>query len=122
MEPGGDQWNFYRIDPENCQIRITSYENLFEHSNPKLIVNEFCKTKDFLYLVLQVLDKLIKKHGIIGYKNTWINYEFPFSSYIKIKKYFTNDKILSVELVEEQGRTEFYKSNLSEELAFIISI
>jgi hypothetical protein len=36
-------------------------------------------------MVVQALDLLLKQYGLEGYKEKWVNHDFPMENYLKLK-------------------------------------
>ncbi|WP_019415135.1 hypothetical protein [Paenisporosarcina sp. TG20] len=88
-EPGGTVWIFKRIDGENLSITIVSYEDLDNKVINQLQFKEVCKLDDLIKEVVKTVSKILKTHGIEGYKESWGNYDFPINEFQILNNYIT---------------------------------
>jgi hypothetical protein len=85
-EPGGTVWTLERND-EEVSIKIVSYEDMYSKKEIGIVFNEVCLMDDFVIAVVNELNMLLKQHGIGGYKESWVNHEFPYNEYLKLKEF-----------------------------------
>ncbi len=70
-------------------------------------IEALCSGIDFVREVIKTMDVLLVKHGLMGYRDTWYNYHFPLTYYLKFKHYLTESKYFTIEEKIEDG----YKEN-----------
>ncbi|MGO4183010.1 hypothetical protein AB4Z17_17620 [Paenibacillus sp. TAF43_2] len=87
-EPGGTVWKFRKID-DLLHVQIMSFENLRNKKQLVIELNESCSILEFSEAVVQALDLLLSLHGKKGYKEKWVNYDFPTNNYLKLKGFVT---------------------------------
>ncbi|OME78665.1 hypothetical protein BK120_23285 [Paenibacillus sp. FSL A5-0031] len=87
-EPGGTVWKFRKID-DLLHVQIMSFENLRNKKQLVIELNESCSILEFSEAVVQALDLLLSLHGKEGYKEKWVNYDFPTNNYLKLKGFVT---------------------------------
>jgi len=124
FESIGSNWFIRRVDSNTLRIQITTYQDIDNKSigTPKIELDANCDFNLFLAELINVLELLLKKCGIVGYKSTWYHYDFPISGYLKLKYYYLHRKEFPQEKIKEDGYIEYSKSNLSEELAMLTGI
>ena len=111
-EPTIVRWNFIRQGSELLKIKVTSYED--DLPNGKVELNELCNFNAFVNEVVKALEKMLSKHGIVGYKETWSGSDFPISGYLKLKHYIDGNKKYSIKTLNgDEGKT----SDLSIEIS-----
>lgn len=118
-EPSIDKWSIRLLDNSRLNILIEH----FESESSIECRREFegtCNIKDFLMELTKALEKLLDKHGFVGYKDTWYGNEFPFSSYLKLKSYLISGN--TVQTLEESDVSCNYgiKSNLNDEINLLL--
>ncbi|ACT03185.1 hypothetical protein [Paenibacillus sp. JDR-2] len=90
-EPGGTVWTLSKIDDDSMRVHIVSFEDLRNKKQQVIELDETCSIQEFSEVVVQALDLLLKQYGRKGYKEKWVNYEFPMDIYLKLKG-FTSKK------------------------------
>jgi hypothetical protein len=88
-EPGGTVWSFEKKNNYEVLIRIVSYENMSPKKEIGIDINEVCQIRDLVNVIVNELERLLKAHGVEGYKEKWSNHEFPITEYQALKKYIT---------------------------------
>lgn len=68
-----------------------SFEDLKFKKNQVSELDETGSMLEFTRVLVQALDLLLKKHGLEGYKEKWVNYDFPMDKYLELKS-FTSKK------------------------------
>ena len=61
------------------------------------------------------IDALIKRHGIIGYREEWSTFEFPFSTFLKLEHYMLEKQKYPVNQDGEET-----SSNLNSDLELLL--
>ncbi|MDQ0914652.1 hypothetical protein [Paenibacillus sp. V4I5] len=84
-EPGGIVWTLERIDSKNINVKIVSYEDMYSKKELGTDLNETCSFLEFVHAVINTLDLILQKHGVDGYKEKWINHEFPMKQFLLLK-------------------------------------
>lgn len=90
-EPGRYTWKLERINNEQLSIEISNYEDTSSKSKINQHLYEVCNINDFSKTVVKELENILKMHGIKGYKELWVNHEFPIKEFRILKEYI--DKI-----------------------------
>jgi hypothetical protein len=90
-EPGGTVWSFEKKNSKEVLIRIVSYENMFPKKEIGIDINEVCPIDDLVIVIVNELEVLLKKHGVDGYKEKWVNHEFPSAEYQSLISYLTQN-------------------------------
>jgi hypothetical protein len=88
-EPGGTVWSLEKKNNDEVLIRIVSYENMSPKKDIRIEINEVCQISDLVKVIVDELGRLLKTHGVEGYKEKWVNHEFPLTEYQALKKYIT---------------------------------
>ncbi|MER2112330.1 MAG: hypothetical protein ABS960_06525, partial [Solibacillus isronensis] len=55
---------------------------------------------DFLLIVLIEIDALIKRNGFIGYREKWYDFDFPLTTFLKLKKYIVQKQNYPIQEVQ----------------------
>lgn len=122
-EPNGTEWILTRLENEKVSLVIKSFNDIYSKSTEQgsVVINTICNFTDLLSEIIREVDGLLTKHGIAGYKESWLNHEFPLSSFLRLKHFLHLNQQLKVEFIPEElkGYGGFYKSNLTEELSLI---
>ncbi|GIO10189.1 hypothetical protein J31TS6_62170 [Brevibacillus reuszeri] len=124
FEPIGSNWSIRRVDRNTLRIIITTYQDIDNKSigTPQIELDANCDFHLFLAELIHALELLLMKCGIVGYKSTWYHYDFPISSYLKLKYFYLHGKEFPEENTTEDGYIEYRKSNLIQELAMLMDI
>jgi len=116
-EPTIVRWNFIRQGSELLKIKVTTYDD--DLPNGKVELNELCNFNAFVIVVVSSLEKLLSKHGIVGYKETWYGCDFPISGYLKLKHYIDGNKKYPIKTLNgNKSKT----SDLSNEISILTSL
>ncbi len=84
-------WNFRLKDDDLLSIQVDYQEDEgLENSKKWLVITEV-PYDEFVELVINALDKLIKQHGLTGYVEMWHEHQFPLSSFLKLKHYVLHE-------------------------------
>ncbi|TRX72291.1 hypothetical protein [Carboxylicivirga sp. M1479] len=86
-EEGGIKWVLSTEDGLLVRIKIIRYEDFFDESTGKLVLDTALNLLDFYYVVVHRLDILIKKEGLLNYEQKWQKDEFPFTYFLLLKKH-----------------------------------
>lgn len=122
-EPGGIQWILGQVNEEEIRVKITGYPYIYEkdESAGTVEIDTICNIFDFAQQLCRALDEVLKTHGIVGYKQTWVLHEFPISDYLRLKDFLCSKKKAYNEVLID-GWREVYTSNLEEELKVLSSL
>src|SRR5690606_2639854 len=98
---------------ENNILKITAvyYENEFDKTNTKTLIKTEYPYDDFLLMVLIEIDALIKRNGLIGYREKWYDFDFPLTTFLKLKNNKVQKQKYPIKEVQVKFDTEL-KSNL----------
>jgi hypothetical protein len=124
-EPWGYKWHlkFYSFD--NLQIQIEYLEDIFEKTeNGKICFEANCNYFDFVGSVIKELSLLLKKHGFVGYYETWSDHtDFPIAAFLKLKQFIKTNNAIETEIIEPDNpehTTNFTrKTNLADEFLLL---
>jgi hypothetical protein len=119
-EPGGSLWSFELIENKKIKIIIIAYEDLDNKENGKIVFKEVCELGYFLVLIMDSLETLLNKHGLIGYKDSW-DYEFPIAHFLKLKHIQTSSNIFP-SMYSQLDPVNLVFSDLEGEIRFIQSL
>jgi hypothetical protein len=117
-EPSGTDWHMKHQGNDEMFIEVTSYSDVSFSEEAKLEIQTVCSYDEFLLNVMYVVEKILKEYGIVGYKEMWIEHEFPLSAYLKLKCYLDTKTKFPLEH-KKVGYTDTYKSNLRMELEYL---
>lgn len=84
-EPGGTVWTLSKNDGNSLRVQIKSFEDLRNKKQEVIELDETCSIYDFTSTIAQTLDLLLRKYGQEGYKEKWVNFDFPMDNYLKLK-------------------------------------
>ncbi|MEH6892348.1 hypothetical protein V7024_22320, partial [Bacillus sp. JJ864] len=62
-------------------------------------------------MIIKEAEQILLKYGIVGYHNSWIEHEFPLSSYLQLKHFLISKEKLS---------EDCEKRDLKQELQYLI--
>ena len=119
-EPGGAYWVLERINNFEIRVKIesvTDVTNLDSSRNTE--INTICNYDEFLETIIMAMDIIIKKYGFVGYRESWVNFDFPIYPYLKLKHYLLKKEKYPLEEKAEDGYKEFFKSNLQHEMSLL---
>lgn len=94
----------------NVKVKNNSQEEIFSGR---------CRLDDFIKDFVLVMEKLLLKHGLVGYQNDWINNEFPVSGLIKLKDYLADSNELESSTTKGLYGGEVEISNFEKELILL---
>ncbi|NOV02344.1 hypothetical protein [Paenibacillus planticolens] len=83
-EPGGTVWTISRRE-DLLHVEILSYVDLRNRKQRVIDLDETCLIIEFAGAVVQALDSLLRQYGREGYKEKWVNYDFPMDNFLKLK-------------------------------------
>ncbi|WHY69485.1 hypothetical protein [Neobacillus sp. SuZ13] len=115
-EPAILKWNLKYIDNEKILINLTYFED--DEEDGVVVLNEECLYDVFLKEVLREVELILVEYGIVGYKEMWVENEFPLSTFLELKFYLENKKRFPI-ATNIVAYKETRKSDLKFELDFI---
>ncbi|MCY6369369.1 hypothetical protein [Clostridium ganghwense] len=116
-EPAETQWTLELVDLDKIRIKIECFEDE-DNDNGTIDIDEICNLNQFLSEVVKALDLLLEKHGFIGYKEMWYEYEFPIGAYLNLKYYLDNKSSFPMQEKIQDGE-KYRKSLIKEELMIL---
>ena len=84
-EPAGTEWNFQYLGNDRMLLSATTYDDISHLENPKVELETELSYEKFLIEVINESELLLKEFGIVGYKEMWVEHDFPLSTYLKLK-------------------------------------
>lgn len=118
-EPEGIVWTFELKEHNKLMIKADYYEDELCKNNTKTLIKTEYPYDDFLLSVLKELDALIKKHGIIGYREAWYNADFPLTTFLKLKHYIIHKQKYPIQEVQGEFDPQA-RSNLKDDLELLL--
>lgn len=118
-EPGGVLWNIEIEDKDQLHIVIESYSDLNQKADGKIALDEKYNKIEFIKCILDEMNNIIRTHGLVGYRETWYEHDFPISAYLKLKNYLITGKKYQLDYIERHPGNEYSKSELKEELILL---
>lgn len=118
-EPGGSIWNIKSINSGKLHIVIESYEDIYLKVGKRITLDEICDKTDFAKCITGELSSILKKYGLVGYRETWYEHDFPISAYLKVKNFLVTGQNFQVEHIERYPNNEYSKSELERELMLL---
>jgi hypothetical protein len=79
-EPGEYRWSVVCTGAGNVQISILWFEDMWSNlpdADGKLLMSVSCTPLEFAKSVCNAADAVLRKHGLVDYKNRWFEYDFP---------------------------------------------
>lgn len=86
-EPGEYRWILERKEKNALKVRIIEFAELWggkDDSEGKVIYEVTCPTYEFGKALLVSLNGLLDEYGFAGYKEKWVNAEFPVEQYLEL--------------------------------------
>ncbi|MDQ6600719.1 hypothetical protein [Bacillus salipaludis] len=83
-EPNELEWNFQVLSNGKIVIKVTENDGFGEGLTSKIKTE--CNYDDFLSEIIREMKALLKKYGIVGYKDNW-GYDFPVTELIQLNYY-----------------------------------
>lgn len=88
-EPGRYQWTLRRIADDRIAISIAELERNVPAGPNEEGVEVFQATCDrlaFARAMVTALDEVLREHGPEGYREKWVEYDFPLAEYRELKE------------------------------------
>lgn len=123
-EPAGSEWEISMYNKNSLRIRVAEYEDIdSKMGGPKIVFDGICDLRDFVGEVVQSLERIITKHGFLGYRQTWYTqHDFPISGYLRLKFFLQMGTKYPTEALKEDGYIEFERTSLKDELRALQSL
>ena len=92
-EPGEHRWLLRRTERDNLLIEVEwfedwkSWEMMDKDAKGEKVFSDEVSLLEVAHEVKAVLDKLLEKYGVEGYKQKWIEHEFPLEQYERLKEH-----------------------------------
>ncbi len=104
-EPWAYKWFIKFNSFDSLQIQISYIEDYIgEVGNEEICFDTTCKYFDFANAVIDELSLLLKKHGFVGYYETWAsNINFPLTDFIKLKHYIKTKAAMETEPIKPKN-------------------
>lgn len=118
-EPEGIAWTFELKEHNKLIINAVYYEDELCKENAKTLIKTEYPYDDFLLSVLKEIDALIKKHGIIGYREEWYDADFPLTTFLKLKHYIIYKQKYPIQEVQGEFDPQA-RSNLKDDLELLL--
>lgn len=87
-EPGEYRWNLERRD-QRLYITIRWFDELWGHQPDaagKVVFAAQCPLEEFAAEMRDELAQILSTYGLAGYKENWIEHDFPLDEYEKLKE------------------------------------
>jgi hypothetical protein len=84
-EPERIVWKFEKQNERDVLITIIKVSGI-ERS---IVFKEQCLLSDFIKVVVNSISKLLKKHDVEGYRDIWVNHDFPLNEYQRLYNYIS---------------------------------
>ncbi|WP_394756813.1 hypothetical protein [Rhodoferax sp.] len=79
-EPGEYRWSVNRVTPTEIKIRLLKFSELWSNlpdSEGQLLVEFSCHPLEFGLAVQSAAASVLAEHGLVTYKEKWVQHEFP---------------------------------------------
>ncbi|MCQ4088407.1 hypothetical protein [Saccharibacillus sp. JS10] len=118
-EPAIHNWKIERKSEEQIQIVITYYEDGIKKNSGQVEFQEVCDLNMFIFKIVNILEDLLKNHGLVGYRKQWYAQDFPISSYLQLKYVLTHQAEFPLTTINPNEWNQRIDSKLTEELRLI---
>lgn len=88
-EPGEYRWRIFRIDNDMIRLLILEFSDLWSNkpdSEGKPIFDVKCRLRTFAGAVYDGCQRLLAEHGHNGYRDKWLEHEFPDSDLRELRR------------------------------------
>lgn len=118
-EPSGYHWRINLVDSCNIRVKIESVSDAFITDSERVVVEDsIYDLNQFLTMIIEGVDILLHRYGFVGYKDTWVNHDFPIYPYLRLKHYLLEkDKYPQQEHEDVFGNS--YTSDIQHEISLI---
>lgn len=87
-------------DGNTIHLNLTRTGGPFGDEVPAKNISCVLPLKNFYLIIIQELDQLIKKKGLLNYAQMWQKNEFPLTFFLILKKYLINWKVWKPDVVD----------------------
>lgn len=115
-EPAIHQWILTKIGDINLGIKVWLYKDGKIGEEGKVVFDEVCALNDFVNQLVESLENMLRKYGIVGYKANWLRADFPLSGYLKLKYYDNLKNAFPIKQLNKDEWNEYWQSNPVQEL------
>jgi len=94
-EPGEYRWRFRQMPPDKVNVRILKFDDIWAKrpdEQGKTILEAECRLRTFAGAVLSASQRVLQEHGLEGYKDKWIEHEFPLDLQQQLKRLLDTDE------------------------------
>jgi hypothetical protein len=119
-EPIRSEWHFHYLGDDHMSLKLTIINDNYGSEDHVTEIYEEFSYSHFLNVVIIAAEEVLKEYGIVGYKNMWLEHEFPLSIFLKLK-YFLDYQAEFPTTKETFDETDWVKSNLPFELSYLSS-
>ncbi|WP_036476609.1 hypothetical protein [Myxosarcina sp. GI1] len=88
-ESGEYRWRFKRVTRDRLEVLILWFNETWSDrpdEEGEVILEAECRLKTFAGAVLSASQRVLTINGLDGYKEKWVNYEFPGKLQTKLQK------------------------------------
>ncbi len=88
-EPGEYRWRFQRVDAQHVALRILWFDELWSHApdeQGRVVFESQCRLRTLAGAVLSASQQLLAEHGFDGYKEKWVEHDFPCELQDELKR------------------------------------
>ncbi len=126
QEPAIAIWTLKKLGKEQLEISIRLYKDgtkkLNERDLGETLIEEQCNRNDLINEIVDSLDQLVKKYGLVGYRENWYRGDFPIGRYLKLKNYVLSGQTINYELINEGEHNEYRKTSLRTEMNILTEL
>lgn len=88
-EPGEYRWRFRRVSQCRLYVCILWFDQIFSDradGEGKIILEAECRLQTFAGAVLSASQQVLATHGLDGYRERWVNHDFPRKLQAKLQE------------------------------------
>lgn len=89
-EPGEYRWSVVRTDNGTARVSVLSFQELWGNrpdAEGESMFSWTCSPIDFGRAVRDAAEAVLKEHGLVGYKERWVEHDFPSQQLELLKSY-----------------------------------
>lgn len=89
-EPGETRWSVVRTDNGTVRVSVLSFQELWGNrpdAEGESMFSWTCPPIDFGRAVRDAAETVLKEHGLAGYKERWVEHDFPSQQLELLKSY-----------------------------------
>jgi hypothetical protein len=95
-EPGEYRWIFEPLPEGQVRVRILQFEELWgdrpDEEGNQIFAAE-CRLRTLAGAMVSALQTLEQQYGIRGYREKWVNYDFPLSRLTELQELLKSEKL-----------------------------